>query len=64
MGKTDDPLVLEALGWWRNTLSINEQNALMDKHFSNMGHWYMEQMPTWIAEMYDRERTGRTDWKR
>lgn len=45
----------KALAWWKNTLSINEQNALIKKHFPNWGIYLVENSSSKIQEIYEKE---------
>lgn len=44
----------EAWKWWR-AMSINQQNALMDKHCPNRSYDLVCQNPSLIVEMYTKE---------
>ncbi len=53
--KNAEPEVLEALFWWYDTLSINEQNALIEKHHPGYPKICILGNRTYIYEMWKKE---------
>lgn len=46
----------EALKWWGDTLSINDMKALTAKYFPVFSWSYVNQVDSWIEEMYVKEK--------
>lgn len=46
----------QALKWWADELSINDMKHLTKKYFPVFSWTYVNQIPSWIEEIYNAEK--------